>query len=93
MNKTASKLAASVQRAKTQPAPAADPSIEQGVTPSPVAEGQTLEPQATTRPVRISRAKTAAPAAKTSLMEGERLGEEDYHNGGQPVFPNRIWPD
>jgi hypothetical protein len=91
MNKTASKLAASVQRAKTQPVNAPQAGAEDvasAVTPAPEA---TAPAQAPARPARAPRAKPLVePPSQAETLSSSG---DDHHNGGQPVFPSRVWPD
>lgn len=97
MNKTASRLAASVQRAKSQPVNTTQDSTEDvavAVAASAAAESP-APAEAQQRPARAARSPSRAAKAATESQAAaapESLGNGD-HNGGQPNFPNRVWPD
>lgn len=91
MTNTASKLAASVQRAKSQPAANKTEDVAAPVVSTPEVAPQ---PETQQRPARTSRASSKAKTATNAKVTAEQvsIGNGD-HNGGQPNFPNRVWPD
>lgn len=90
MTQTASKLAASVQRAKTQPASAQETVVE-AKPPVATAEQPAAAAAAEKTPrTPVRPASRTKPASKPAAVEDVSRGD---HNGGQATFPNRVWPD
>jgi len=102
MNTTASKLVASVQRAKNQSEDAAMnvvpaqeinvPSAE--VIPSElVAKPSADTPTPRPRTTRASTLRTELPVAESVSSGAPKSNLDGDHNGAQPTFPQRVWPD
>jgi len=102
MNTTASKLVASVQRAKNQSEDAVMnivPTQEVNVSsvedipselvPKPTTDTPTPRPRtsrASTLRAELSGAESVSSEAPKPILDGD-------HNGAQSTFPQRVWPD
>ena len=92
MTITANKLAASVLRAKSQE----DNNLQTEVVESVAENSPATLPEvdaavAKPRTPRATRLRTVQPVKSEEVVQAP-VGDGD-HNGGQPVFPNRVWPD
>ncbi len=95
MNQTASKLVASVQRVKEQPGSAHEtPSGQQALdsVPSQAVVPEVASSVSPRRRPSVARAQTAN-TEKASQGVAVHTDAQGNHNGNQPVFPQRVWPD
>lgn len=100
MTTTANKLVASVERAKTQGEEvAAVAQTPSQATPAKVAAAPSSSPARATRAPRTTAAapsratKPATVESKDNAQREDGVAQSDAHNGGQAVFPERVWPD
>ncbi len=102
MTTTANKLVASVERAKTQGEElAAVAQTPSQAAPAQSAAAPSASPARTTRaprssaasPSRATKPAAAAVEPTVNVQREDGVAQSDAHNGGQAVFPERVWPD